>query len=1172
MFISLEPVDVGVDFSNKLLPEHEIKYLLNGAGVCTGDYDNDGLVDFYVLCQDGPNRLFRQDAPWHFQDVTTDAGNLEGGAHWGAGATFVDINNDGWLDLYVCNTDGPNMLFINDGRGRFTEQAERWGLDYEGPSIMAAFADYDNDGDLDLYLINNRVYALGDRTREIKVIDLPDGTRVVHPDFRHEAYFLNGRLQEAGHADILLRNDGDRFKDVTASSGIAGFDMGLSATWWDFNDDGWIDLYVGNDLKSPDHLYQNLGNGKFVDVIADAVGHTPWFSMGADAADLNNDGRLDLVNADMSSTTHYKQKTTMGEMGNSAWFLTMGRPRQFMRNTVFVNSGTSRFWEAANLTGLDSTDWTWSVKLNDYDCDGRVDAYFTNGVSKNMNDSDAQKEFEKLRAAGRDQEADEQILKMPALNERNLFFKNLGNLKFEDVSASWGADDFGTSHGCSVADFDNDGDLDMIVNHMNKPLGIYRNDCSDGNRILVRLIGTSSNRNGIGARITIQSGDSIQTRQLTLSRGYMSADAPLVHFGLGKTNEVDKLTVQWPSGIVQEFEDLDAGFLYTITEQGQPMVPSRSDSVPSTSWFADISDQSGITFKHNELPFDDFQYQPLLPNKLSQLGPGMAWGDVNGDGKFDCYICGARGQFGSLLVWNQEQNGFTNRQGPWTNRMANEEMSCLFLDFDSDGDQDLYIVSGGNEAPADSELLRDILYVNDGNGNFSEAASDVLPDMRISGSSVSASDFDCDGDLDLFIGARLIPRRWPLPTSSFLLRNDNGKFVDVTRELAPDLVDIGLVTGSIWSDADQDGWPDLLLTLEWGPVRLLRNHQGQLEDETSQAGLADDLGWWNSIAAGDVDNDGDMDYVAMNMGLNTKYHADKKHPVTLYAHDFDGNGQIDLVESEWEGDKCFPIRGKSCSTHAMPMVSEKFPTYHEFALAELSDIYGDDSLSQASKFTANNLASVLLINNGKAEFEIVELPRLAQISPGFGVALEDFDGDGNCDLIIAQNFLHPQPETGQMDGGMGLLLQGDGNGNFHPVGPKSSGFIIPEQGMGLAIMDLNDDLAPDFVVTTNDGSPKVYQNQFPKGTGRRITVRVDLGPGNPTGVGSQIRLKNSNRTSRTAEIHAGNGYLSQSPGELCFVVDEADPYDTVEVRLPDGSVIRRKITADTGQMMIAPNN
>ncbi|MEM7453723.1 MAG: FG-GAP-like repeat-containing protein, partial [Planctomycetota bacterium] len=1148
MFTELSIEETGIEFGNRLDPENVREYLVNGSGLCTGDFDNDNLVDVYVISQDGPNRLYRQVSPWKFEDVTESAGNVDGGDYWGSGATFADIDGDGFLDLYVCNVDGPNYMYMNSGDGTFVDEAKARNLDDRGVTFMASFADYDNDGDLDVYLLNNRLFRLHEEVEDPKVITGPDGVMRPHPDMVEQLWFLEGRAQEAGQADNLLRNDNGKFVDVSKESGISGYDMGLSATWWDYDDDGWLDLYVGNDFKCPDHLYRNLGNGKFEDVITEVTTHTPWFSMGADSGDVNNDGLIDFLIVDMSSTTHYKQKTTMGEMGSSAWFLTSGNPRQFMRNTFYLNTGTSRFLEIANLSGLDSTDWTWSVKLADQDCDGLLDAFFTNGVAKNLNDSDLQRELDRMVDEGDDEGAKNQILEMPPLEETNLFFRNNGDLKFENVAESWGADDFGVSNGCSIADIDRDGDLDLLVSHMNRPLGVYRNDCDSGSRILIRLNGIQSNRFGIGAKVIVDAGNGTQVQQLALSRGYKSADEPLVHFGLGDCEQIPKLTVEWPSGVVQEFTDLDVNQFYTITEKGEP---SRTNEVtePIIPLFREVAAEYGIDHIHKEYEVDDYEFQPLLPNKLTQLGTGIAWADINGDGVQDCFLGNGSGIPARMYV-GSGAGEFSMHDGPWTDHAFHEDMGAHFMDFDSDGDQDLYVVSGGYEQENGDETLSDRLYVNDGEGGFTHAEDGVIPDNLSAGSCVCSCDFDRDGDLDLFIGTRVLPQLWPVPATSRLWRNDDGKFVDATQISARGLTDIGLVTSAIWSDADGDGWQDLFVTLEWGNVKMFKNNEGSLVDATEYAGLDKDLGWWNSIAGGDIDGDGDIDYVAMNTGLNTKYHADYSHPVQLYASDFDNNGRIDLVESEWEGDVCYPIRGRSCSSHAMPQIADQFSTYHEFALADLVDIYSEEALDQAMKFVANNLESVLLINDGEGKFEVRSLPRLAQISPGFGVTIEDVNLDGHADICVAQNFMSPQPETGQMDGGLGLVMLGDGAGNFEPLGPAQSGIMVPGQGMGLTVIDVNKDAAPDLLMTVNDRPTRLFLNEASSDRSRFV-LQLDGGNGNLTGIGAQVEVVTSGDRKIVREVYSNSGYLSQSAGELFFSLDGDETVQSFNIRWAD---------------------
>ncbi len=1163
-FTELDGAETGLLHTNQLQPANMRRYLLNGAGMATGDFDNDGLVDVFAVSQDGENHLFRQTSTWKFVDVTAAAGGLAGGDYWGTGASFADVDNDGWLDLYVCNINGPNQLFINQQNGTFKEDARARGVAFAGATTMGSFADYDRDGDLDLYLVNNRIFSILEESPEVQLRPV-NGRLEVPPDFQEQYFLLEGRIQEAGQRDRLLQNDGrGYFSDVTETAGIAGFDMGLSATWWDYDNDGWMDLYVANDMTSPDHLYRNLGNGQFQDRLPDSAGHTPWFSMGADSADINNDGLADLLIADMSSTTHYKQKTTMGEMGNSAWFLTIGRPRQFMRNTLLVNSGSHRFYEAANLTGLDSTDWSWSIKFADFDSDMLVDVFVTNGVGRNMNDSDAAVEYGRLMEAGKPEEAQAQILKMPPLQESNLVFRNRGDLEFENVSRAWGLDHVGVSQGACVADIDRDGDLDLLVSNMNEPLTAYRNDLA-GNNLLVRLAGTTSNRFGVNAKITVAAGDTRQVRQINLARGYMSADEPLAHFGLGENRMVDRILVEWPSGICQEFRNVAGNQQLTITEgtSGQIPPPGQPAVAP---WLEEVDRQStGLDYKHVEIESDDYQWQPLLPNKLSQLGPGMAWGDVNGDGRQDLFLGNSASLPARLFI--QEAPGQFVPATPWYDESPYEDLGAAFLDVDGDGDQDLYVASGGYDFEPGSEWLQDRLYLNDGQGNFRRAAGDKMPELRQSSSCVVPNDFDHDGDLDLFVGTRLVPRNWPLAGTSFLLENQDGKLVDVTAQRAPGLIDAGLVTGALWSDIDNDGWQDLVVALEWGPVRCLRNDQGQLVDRTRESGLEPYLGWWNSVASGDIDNDGDMDLVALNAGLNTKYHGSPEHPVQLFARDFDNNGTLDLVETEWEGDTCFPVRGKSCSSRAMPFLKEKFQTFHDFALADVSQIYTDTALTEADQFTATHLQSMIFLNNGQGQFVARDLPRLAQIAPGFGVALGDINGDGNLDLAIAQNFLHPQPETGQMDGGMGMVLEGDGAGGFRPLGPVESGVCVEGQGMSLTLADVDGDRAPDLVMAINDGPLHVWRNRSNAGRPWMV-VELRGNPGNPTGIGSRVELETSAGRRRVYEVSGAAGYLSQSPAAVWCINHPDDPVTRIDVRWPDGQLQSQPVSEHTPSVLI----
>jgi hypothetical protein len=1163
LFARLDASRTGVDFAVPIDNSHPLKRLYVSGFVCGGvaiaDVDDDGLSDVYLVSGPGQNRLYRNLGDFRFEDITDRAG-VNGGDAWGVGAATIDIDNDGDLDIYVCNYDSPNLLFINNGDATFRDEASRFGLDISDSSLMPAFCDYDCDGDLDCYLLTNQYLRDGGLPENLQLI--AKGGQLHIPTEYHKYYSMQttgrnrGELQFIGRPDRLLQNDGNEtFSDVAKQAGISAEPgHGLSATWWDYNGDGFCDLYVANDYQDQDHFYRNNGDGTFTDVVEHAVPHTTWFSMGADAGDINNDGLFDFLIADMSSTTHFGEKTTMGAMGKHRWFLENARPPQYMRNALYLNTNTERFMEVAYLANLASSDWTWTVKLADLDNDGRLDVFFTNGMTRNLNDSDLP--FVLGDQVGRNRW--ELYENLPAMKEQNVVFRNTGDLQFRDVSQAWGLDHVGMSFATAKGDLDGDGDLDLVVANLDEPVSIYRNQSTDGHRVVIRLRGRMSNRWGIGTVVRAQTATGSQIRQLIPTRGYLACDEPSLHFGLGADAVVKNLTVQWPSGHRQAFANLPAGHVYTITEpDGEPT--ARPAAAPQPTLFARSPVLAGA--RHRETKFDDYQRQPLLPSKLSQLGPGLACGDVDGDGDDDIYVCGAAGQSGMMYL-NRGSNRFTPGSSyPFNQDAACEDMAPLFFEVDGDGDLDLYVTSGGVECEPNDDRLIDRLYLNDGHGNFTKAPAGTLPELRESSGAVAAADFDRDGDLDLFVGGRVIPGEYPLAPPSHLLRNDSGKLSDVTEQVAPSLAATGMVTAALWSDADQDGWVDLLLAHEWGPVKLLKNANGQLVDRTSEAGLSSLLGWWNGIAGRDLDGDGDMDYVATNFGLNTKYHATAKKPIMLYYGDFEGTGHKRLVEAEYEDDILFPLRGKSCSTNAMPFLKDKFTSYTGFALASLQDIYTPECLENSHRYSATTLESGVLLNDGAAGFEFRPLPRLAQAAPSFGVVITESDGDGNADIYLVQNFFSPQPETGRMDGGLSLLLNGKGDGSFDVIQSARSGLLVYGDAKGLAVTDLNADGWPDFVVGVNDDEVVTFQNQKTS-ENRILNVRL-VGPvGNPTAIGARVTLQPSRGRLQTAEVQAGSGYLSQSTATITFGLAAGDTAQQFEITWPDGSRSVHEVAQD----------
>ena len=1164
-FVFLDSLFTRINFNNTWNPSPKHKGQLGNAfiasGVAIGDYDNDGMQDIYLSRQKDVGRLYRNLGGLSFEDVTERVGIISG-TMWSTGVSFTDINNDGWLDIYVCGFDSPNHLYINN-KGKFIESAKEYGLDFKGASVSMAFSDFDLDGDLDAYLLTNRLHDT-DSTMKVKTIKNKKDPYIVEDRYREVGYFIKrpGKfplLVNAGQFDHLYRNDNGKFVDISIESGIGEQPYyGLSATWWDYNDDGLPDLYVANDYMGPDHLFQNLGtdkNGvtKFKDIVADALPYTPWFSMGSDYSDINNDGRMDFMSSDMAGSNHYRDKVSMGSMSgpnSEAWFLNFPNPPQYMRNTLFLNTGTERFMEVAYLTGLAATDWTWTVKFGDLDNDGFEDVYFTNGMSRDFVNGDLKDRFRILT------NNNEQTLKESDLWENeepyrlsNMVYKNMGGLKFKDVSSDWKLDYFGVSTGSALGDLDGDGDLDIVMNGFNEPARLYQNNLTDNNSIRIILKGEESNRQGYGAKVVLQYDNNTKKliRYSASSRGFMSSSEPAIHFGIGKYEKADNIVIQWPSGKIQQIDNLPSGFTYIITEKNNLM---RSTKRNKPMYKKDVSSLANIY--HREKYFDDFKRENLLPNKMSELGSGVSWGDIDGDGDDDVYIGGASGFAGRVFI-NKGNGEFANRfQQTFLNDAEYEDMGSIFIDPDRDGDLDLFVVSGGVECEPGDNILQDRIYINDGFGNFSKGVKSLLPRITSSGSIVTAADIDKDGREELFIGGRVIPGSYPESPRSYLLVNSGAKFIDGTDKIAPEIKYAGMVTGASFSDVDGDSWVDLLVTYEWGPIRFYHNEKGKLFDRTADVGLKDTYGWFNSISSGDIDNDGDTDFVVGNTGYNTKYKASNRDPEILYYGDFEGNGKKHIVEAKFEKDVCFPRRGLGCSSSAMPMIKEKFPTYHDFAISSLEEIYTDALLRSADKYEINELASGILENltttDGEVMFEFRPLPRVIQSSPIFGTALCDVNGDGNKDLYAVQNFSGPQRETGYMYGGVSQLMLGDGKGNFEPVSPSISGLIVPGDAMSLTTHDLNMDGRVDFFVGLNNDKFESFINQTDS---ESFTLRLPDFPKGKRYIGSKIWIYYQNDAVQLHEVFAGGGYLSQSAPVL-FIGNQKS-IKKIIIQWPDGS-------------------
>jgi hypothetical protein len=1146
MFVQLAPEVTGVRTENRyadprmkgdLYEEFEGGSI--GTGVAIGDYDGDGQPDIFVVSKTETCRLFRNLGNFKFEDVTEKAGVGDAGPAagvWKSGVTFVDVNNDGLLDLYICRFDAPNLLYINQGNGTFKESAHAYGLDVKDASVMASFCDYDRDGWLDVYIATN---------------------------------MLSEAAGPSGRRGYMFHNNGDgTFTNVTERAGIKGEMRSHSATWWDYDNDGWPDLYVAYDYGVPDTLYHNNRDGTFTDLAGKFLPHTSFSSMGADLGDVNNDGLIDFFVADMAATTHERDhhviadaRSRLAERPDDA----IGAPK-YHRNALLLNTGTGYCLEAGFLAGVAATDWTWSTRFEDLDNDGRLDLHVTNGFPRDPGADVVKRQMSAESGAERIRI----MYATPIRAENHIALRNRGDLQFENVSAAWGLDQKGVSFGAAFGDLDGDGDLDLAYGSYHDSVSILRNDCDTGHRVIIDLRGTVSNRFGVGATVRIESALGVQVRQLWLGRGYLSSSEPAIHFGLGDDTLIKRMVVAWPSGHVQTFEDVAVDRRFTITEPtGQPPARSPELKPPVFGQFTEVSRSTGLLVRSREEPVNETSVQRLLPARFNRRGPALAVGNIASADRDDIVIGGTTlDPRGVLLA--QVEGSFGNTGAAGTAPSTVNDGPLLVFDADGDGRSDLLVTKGGNSLPAEMPDYQPALYLGDGHGGFRAAGEDALPPLPINVGAVVAGDFDHDGRLDVFIGGRILTGQYPLAPRSALLVNRGGTFEDVTEVMAPGLREVGMVTAALWSDVDGDGWLDLLVTLEWGNVKYFHNNQGKsLEDWTEKAGFASaGIGWWTSLAAADFNGDGRPDYVVGNVGLNTQYHADPEHPALLYSGDFKGDGSTQLVEAFYEGDRLYPWRARRDVGAALPSILKRFPLSDQYARATIGEVFGVDKLAKAQRYAAAELRSGLFLSQSDGTYQFEPLPRDAQIAPLQGIVTGDFDGDGHADIYAVQNSYAPIAAVGRFDGGLSQLLRGDGHGHFTAVPIADSNLLVPGDAKALVVLDLDRDGWPDFLVSRNHDDTLAFRNNGIVGR-KSVSIRLRGPAGNPTAIGARITVELANGTTMSSEVYAGSGYYSQSTAACFFGYAETNAPRQILVRWPTGTTTRHPFPVGSSSLILS---
>ena len=1051
LFKELSPESTNIYFENNLTSTNEFniyKYrnFYNGGGVGLGDINNDGLLDIYLVANMGPNCLYLNKGDFFFEDISESAG-VQGGQSWSTGVSMVDINGDGWLDIYVCNSgdiDGNNRkneFFINNGDGTFTDLAEKMGLADNGYSTHAVFFDYDKDGDLDMYQLNNSFKSIGS-------FNLKENERIIRDS-------LGG--------DKLYRNDNGIFVDVSSEAGIygsiIGFGLGVSVS--DLDKDGWLDLYISNDFFERDYIYMNNGDGTFREELEQQMRSISVASMGSDIGDLNGDGFPEIFVTEMLPQDEKRYKTTMTFENWDKYRYNIDNDyyHQFTRNMLHRHNGISSekgitFSELGRLSGIEATDWSWSALIADLDNDGHKDLFITNGIAQDILNQDylsyvANEEVARMVISEKGVDFKQLIDIIPVTRIPNYAYSGTSNFQFKDKTQEWGLGTPSHSNGSAYGDLNNDGHLDLVVNNVNMPVFIYKNQggsfLKENNYLKVVLEGEKKNTDAIGTKVTLKSGDKVFYQEQLPNRGFQSSVDNRLNFGLGNINTIDSIIVDWYYGKQTIMTQVDVNQTIVLKEHEANGIQKNFDknSRSLKQIFKEIPRVTGIDFIHKENNFSDFNRDRLLYHMKSTEGPKIGVADINGDGREDFYVGGAKDSAGKLFIQMEDGSFKSTNEAIFEKDKGSEDIQCLFFDADMDGDLDLYVTSGGSEFSSVSMALIDRLYLNDGKGNFTKSSQLLPTGSPESTSTVIANDFDGDGDMDLFVGIRLKAGEIGVPQNGYLLENDGrGNFKNVTLDRSPELLSLGMISDAVWADYDKDGDDDLLIVGEGMSIRLFKNDNGFFKEVSSSVGLGNTFGWWNSVKAADLNGDGHIDYVLGNQGLNSRFKASIEKPITIYINDFDQNGSIEQILCVYYGEKSYPQLLRHDLVAQLPHLKKKFLKYEDYQGKTIDEIFTKEELEGSIKQEINMLESVILWNQGNGSFKIEKLPQEAQLSPVFAILLEDIDSDGIVDILLGGNLYNVKPEIGRYDASYGVYLKGLGKGEFNVIPTKESGFLL----------------------------------------------------------------------------------------------------------------------------------